>query len=103
MNAAGARGEGATSKLAIVVLAHGKHRPTFGAGPRNRRHAVVGAGGQVHDHAVDVGQNGVERRRRPNRHRGRPGSANQVGQPGGPDQVVGQDRDPLRQASISAR
>lgn len=103
MKPAGAGGQRPTPKLAIVVLSDGQHWAILGTGLRNRRHAVVGAGGQVHDHAVDIGQDALERRRRSHWHGGGAGAAHQLGQPGGPDQIVGQDGDPQRQLNVSAR
>ena len=103
MKPAGTGGHGANSKLAIVVLADGQHRPVLRAGPGNRCHAVVRPRSQVHDHAIDPGQGIHEGRCGTDRHRGRPGGAHQVDQPGGPDEVVGQDRDPLCQVRVSAR
>ena len=74
--------------------------------PAARRwpHAVVGPGGQVDDHRVDAGRGSP--RDRSTVRTGTTAAArgpDEVGQPGRPDQVVGQDRDAQASAERSGQ
>jgi hypothetical protein len=103
MDAIGASGEGSTAKVDVVVLADGEDRPAGGMRQGDRGEAVVAARRQVDDDAVHVRERRIERREGSHRQRVGPGSAHEVRQPGGPDEVVGQDGDARGQSSVSAR
>ncbi len=103
MNAPGTRSEGLPAKHAIVVLPDGEDRSIRCTRRGDGRDAVIRPGGQVDDDRVDVRQQPVERRSRACRQRGGASPTDQGVQPGGPDQVIGQDRDPHIQGSDSAR
>ncbi|HEV7604241.1 MAG TPA: hypothetical protein VGO15_04685, partial [Candidatus Limnocylindrales bacterium] len=65
--------------------------------------AVVRARGQIDDDAVELGEGRRKRGRRPHGDRGGVRGADQVGQAGGPDEIVREDRDAGGQSSVSAR
>ena len=86
------------------MLADGENRPPGGGCGRDRAASVVGPRGQVDDRPVDIGEGRLEGRGRSNRDGPGAGAAYEPGQPGRPDQIVGQDRDPLfGQFNVSAR
>jgi len=87
----------------VIVLADGEDRAAGRMGEGDSLDTVVGAGGQVDDDPVDVGQRALETGRRADRHRDGVTRADQVRKARGPDQVVGEDRDPGGQSSVSAR
>ena len=91
------------AQLRIVVLSDREGRCAGSFGALDGLDAVVGAGGQIDDDPVDVGQRRVKPGRRPDGNRDRIARPDQIGQAGRPDQVVGQDRDPGGQSSVSAR
>jgi len=98
-----ARSEGRLPDGDIVVLTDGKDRSPGGVGESDGGQAVVGAGGQVDDDPIDIRQGRLERRRRPDGSRLRARATHEVGESGGPDQVVGEDGDARSQARPSAR
>jgi len=103
MDAVGSGGECSAAQVGVVVLADGKDGPAGRVGQRDRGDAVVGAGGQVDDHPIDVGQRALQAGQRADRDGLGLARPDQVGQAGRPDEVVGQDRDPGGQSSVSAR
>ena len=103
MDLAGAGRSSPLLGLPIVVLANSKDRaPGFGR-RGDRRDPIVSPGGQVDDRPVNVGERRRECGGRPNRHGLGTGGPDEIGQPGRPDQVVGQDRDSPGQPRVSAR
>jgi len=103
MNAVRSGGERPSAQFRIVVLPDGESRRAGSLGALESLDAVVGAGGQVDDDPVDIGQRGLETRRRPDGDRDPIAGVDQVGQARRPDQVIREDRDPRRQSSVSAR
>jgi hypothetical protein len=97
------RCERAAAQGRVIVLSDGQDRRTGDTDARDGLDAVVGASGQVDDDPIDVGQRAVEAGRRTDRDRDRIARPDKIGQAGRPDQVVGQDRDPGGQSSVSAR
>jgi hypothetical protein len=87
----------------VVVLADREDRPPGRVGDRDGRDPVVRACGEVHDDPIDVRQRALESRQRSDRDGRGACPPNQVGKATRPDQVVGKDRDPGRQSSVSAR
>jgi hypothetical protein len=91
------------AQLRVIVLSDRDDHRAGRMGPGDGIDAVVGAGGQVDDDPIDVGQRTVETGGRPDRDRDRIARPDQIGQAGRPDQVVGEDRDAGCQSSASAR
>ena len=60
MDPVGACLERTTAELDVIVLADRKDGPTGCVGARDGIDAVVGAGGEVDDHPVDVGQDAIQ-------------------------------------------
>ena len=71
VDAVGAGREGALAQRQVIVLADGQDRAAGGVGDGDRLDPVVGAGGQVDDDAIDVGQERRQARRRSRRERRR--------------------------------
>ena len=103
MNAVGTCRDRATAEVDVIMLAHCEHRPPSASREGHRGHAIVGTGREVDDHAIHSGQGGLQRGQRSDRNGHGTGTRYEVGQPGGPDQVVGEDGYPLAQDRISAR
>ena len=103
MDAIRARSERRLPGGDIIVLTDGEDRTAGRVGRGDGGQTVVGAGGQVDDDPVDIGQDRVESRRRPDGSRLRARATHEVGESGGPDQVVGEDGDARSQARPSAR
>ena len=95
--------ESSPAQCGIVVLPDGKDRRAGGSDMLDSRDAVVGAGGQVDDDPIDVGQSALKTRCRADGNGDPVACVHQVGQARRPDQVICQDRDPRRQSSVSAR
>jgi hypothetical protein len=98
-----AGGQGKLPHDAVIVLADGQDRQPGAGGRLDRADSVVGPRGQVDDDPVNVGEDRFQRRKRPDENRGRSGASDKLGQPGRPDQVVGQDADSRGQFIVSAR
>ena len=92
-----------SAQVRVVVLADGEDGDAGRVGLCHGVNAVVGTCGQIHDDAIDLAQGRFEAGYRADRHRDRIGGADQVGQAGRPDQVIGEDRDAGGQSSDSAR
>ena len=103
MDAIGARSERAPAEREIVVLPDCQDGASGRVRQGNRRDGVVGPRCQVDDDAVDVRRGRLKGRQRAQGNRDRVGAPNEVGQPGRPDEVVRDDRDPGGQSSVSAR
>ncbi len=103
MHAIGSGGERPTAQFRIVVLSDREGRRASSLGALESLDAVVGAGGQVDDDPIDIGQRPLETRCRPDGDRDPIARSDEVGQARGPDQVIREDRDPRRQSSVSAR
>jgi hypothetical protein len=103
MDAIGARSERTSAEGDIVVLTGRKDRESGRVRQGDRRDRVVGPRRQVDDHAVDLRRCRLEIGKRPHRDRDRVGAPNEIGEPGRPDEVVRDDRDPGGQSSVSAR
>jgi hypothetical protein len=95
--------ERSSAEFRVVVLTDSENGPAGCVGERDRLDAVVGARGQVDDDPVDIGERALETGRRTDRDRDGIARPHQVSQAGGPDEVVGEDRDPGGQSSDSAR
>jgi hypothetical protein len=95
--------ERAPTEGEVIVLTDGQDRSAADVRDGDRGDAVVCACGEVDDHSVDVGQRHLQTGQRPNGDRVGAGPTDEIGQAAGPDQVVGEDRDPGRQSSVSAR
>ena len=96
-------GESPAAQFRIVVLPDGEDRRAGGTDTGDGLDAVVGAGGQVDDDPIDVGQRAFEAGCRANGNGDPVACVDQVGQARRPDQVICEDRDPRRQSSVSAR
>ncbi len=62
MDSIGTGGQGRPAEIDIIVLADGEDRPTGRMCGGDGGQPVVGAGGQVDDDPVDLGQRGFEPR-----------------------------------------
>lgn len=103
MDAIGTGREGRSAELDVVVLTDRQDRPARGVGHGDRGQPIVGTRRQVDDDPIDSGERRVQRRQRTQRQRVGTGTTHEVCQSGGPDQVIGQDRDAHGQSSVSAR
>ena len=103
MDPIGAGGQRASAKGRVVVLADGEDRPPGCPCRGDRSDPVVAPGGQVDDHAIRAIQGRLEAGRRADRDGLRARTADEVGQTGGPDEVVREDGDARDQPSTSAR
>ena len=98
-----ARRERTAAQLGVIVLPDGEDRRAGCTNTGDSLDAVVGAGGQIDDDPIDVGQHALEAGRRPDGNGDPVACVDQVGQARRPDQVICEDRDPRRQSSVSAR
>lgn len=103
VHATGAGGQRTLPGVSVVMLTDGEDGPAGGGRGCDRADPVVGPCGQVDDRPVDLGESRFEGCRRANRDGNGAGTAHELGQPGRPDQIVRQDRDPLGQRIVSAR
>lgn len=103
MDSVGAGRHRTAAQVDVIVLPDGKDGLAGGVRLRDRGDPLVGPRGQIHDDAIDIGEDGVEPCGGPDGDRDGVGRPDQVGQAGPPDQVVGKDRDTGRQSSVSAR
>ena len=97
------RRESPAAQFRIVVLPDGEDRRAGNSGALDCLDAIVGAGGQVDDDPIDVGQRASEAGCRADGNGDPVACVDQVGQARRPDQVICEDRDPRRQSSVSAR
>jgi hypothetical protein len=72
--------QGALAELDVVVLSDREDGAARGMRSGDRGHPVIGAGREVDDHPIDVGQGAIETGRRPDWDGDRISSANEIGQ-----------------------